>query len=120
MKRLVKYIQELFEIGFVPVSNHHGKIFDDGVYDDYLSIQFTIPGEERIEFYLGVDPETYVPKIYEIYGNCDLTKDIYTIEQAQMQIVKLDAFIKELQYYKAVIKPFVDKYNLKEYKSNEY
>lgn len=120
MKRLVKYIQELFEIGFVPVSNHHGKIFDDGVYDDYLSIQFTIPGEESIEFYLGVDPETYVPKIYELYGNCDLTKDIYTIEQAQMQIVKLDAFIKELQYYKAVIKPFVDKYNLKEYKSNEY
>lgn len=120
MKRLVKYIQELFEIGFVPVSNHHGKIFDDGVYDDYLSIQFTIPGEESIEFYLGVDPETYVPKIYELYGNCDLTKDIYTIEQAQMQIVKLDAFIKELQYYKAVIKPFTDKYNLKEYKSNEY
>lgn len=120
MKRLVKYIQELFEIGFVPVSNHHGKIFDDGVYDDYLSIQFTIPGEESIEFYLGVDSETYVPKIYELYGNCDLTKDIYTIEQAQMQIVKLDAFIKELQYYKAVIKPFVDKYNLKEYKSNEY
>lgn len=120
MKRLVKYIQELFEIGFVPVSNHHGKIFDDGVYDDYLSIQFTIPGEESIEFYLGVDPETYVPKIYELYGNCDLTKDIYTIEQAQMQIVKLDAFIKELQYYKAVIKPFVDKYNLKEYKGNEY
>lgn len=120
MKRLVKYIQELFEIDFVPVSNHHGEIIDNGVYDDYLCIEFTIPGEERIEFYLGVDPKNYEPKIYELYGNCDLNKDIYTIEQAQMQIVKLDAFIKELQYYKAKIKPFVDKYNLKEYKSNEY
>lgn len=120
MKRLVKYIQELFEIGFVPVSNHHGEIIDNGFYDDYLCIQFTIPGEERIEFYLGVDSENYEPKIYELYGNCDLNKDIYTIDQAQMQMVKLDAFIKELQYYKAVIKPFVDKYNLKEYKSNEY
>lgn len=120
MKRLVKYIQELFEIGFVPVSNHYGKIFDDGVYDDYLSIQFTIPGEEKIEFYLGVDSETYEPKIYELYGNCDLTKDIYTIKQAQIQILKLDDFINDLQKYKALIKPFVDKYNLKEYKSNEH
>lgn len=119
MKRLVKYIQELFEIDFVPVSNH-GEIIEDGIYDNYLCIQFTIPGEERIEFYLGVDPETYEPKIYELYGNCDLNKDIYTIEQAQMQISKLDDFINDLQHYKAVIKPFTDKYNLKEYKSNEY